>query len=199
MRGTTLIELVTALAIMTVVAGSLYLLLGAGIKGRLIVHARVSDQERGRLALMWLSDHVRQINYDARSACPEGLLRIGSGAGFGQRLAFRAIIDEALAPPRRIYVYYVDNETLWQEVQTEAAGAQCFQEMSRAGPDRARTALTPRIVRALELRFFDRNGEITGTPSLVRSIGITLRLDAESTRGTIESQTYHTVVTVRGI
>src|SRR3972149_6824577 len=90
-RGTTLIEVLTALAIASIVTTSLHLLVGSAIKARLIVNARVADQEQGRLALAFLADRLRQVNYDPRAACPQGVLRIGSGNGFSQRLAFRAV------------------------------------------------------------------------------------------------------------
>lgn len=198
-RGTTLIELMTSLAVVAVVVASLYLLVGAGIRGRLIVHARVSDQERGRHALMWIADRLRQASYEPRAACPDGVLQAGSGEGFDQRLAFRATIDETLKPPRRLYVYYADGGTLWQETRVEDAAATCAEEAGRVAPDRARIALTFRIVREFHLDYLDRHGAATADPSLVRSVGILLRLETESTPGRFETQTYRTLVTIRGL
>lgn len=197
-RGTTLIELISALSVMALIVSSLYLLLGAGIKGRLIVHARVSDQERGRQALMWLADRVRQVNYDPQAACSDGLLLAGSGSGFDQRLAFRAIVDEDLTLPRRTYVYYTQDRTLWQEWFSEETGDPCFAETTRSAPDPQRVALTPRIVQTFELTYLDGRGTPATSVGLVRSIGVTLRLDAPSTPGRMESQTYRTLVTIRG-
>jgi hypothetical protein len=198
-RGATLIELVTSLAVMAVVVASLYLLLGAGIKGRLIVHARVSDQERGRHALTWIADRLRQAGYDPQAACPDGLVRAGSGQGFEQRLAFRATVDDAMTPPRRLYVYYAEGGTLWEEVWIDGAETACFEEVGRVAPDRARVAVTSRIVRGFSLTYFDRDGAPAQDLARVRSVGMTLRLESESTPGRLETQVYRTLVTIRGL
>jgi hypothetical protein len=198
-RGATLIELVTSLAVMAVVVASLYLLLGAGIKGRLIVHARVSDQERGRHALTWIADRLRQASYDPQASCPDSLVRTGSGQGFEQRLAFRATVDDAMTPPRRLYVYYAEGGTLWEEVRIEDAETPCIEEAGRVAPDPARVALTSTIVRGFSLTYLDRDGTAAQDPALVRSIGMTLRLDTESTPGQLETQVYRTLVTIRGL
>ncbi len=197
-RGATLIELVATLAIAALVTSSLYLLLGAGIKGRLIVQARITDQEWGRQALSWLVDRVRQVNYDPQAACPDGLLRIGTGNGFAQRLAFRAILDEQLDPPRRTYVYYVQDRRLWQETLEQESPGACLDEIVRTAPAPRRVALTPPVIERIGLVPLDRTGAPTSTPDLVRSIRITLMVQAQSTSGRTESQTYQTVATLRG-
>jgi hypothetical protein len=197
-QGTTLIELVSALAVLSVVISSLYLLLGAGIRGRLIVHARVSDQERGRHALTWLVDRLRQVSYDARAVCPDGLILAGSGTGFDRRLAFRAVIDERAVPTRRIYVFYAQDRTLWQEAFAEEKDASCVAEANRLAPHPRRTALAPGIIRAFDLAYYDGRGAPAVEAATVRSVGIALRLEAESTPGRTEVQTYHTLVTLRG-
>ncbi len=196
-EGTTLIEFVSMLSVIALVVGSLFLLVGAGIKGRLIVHARVSDQERGRQALTWLADRVRQAGYDLQAACPDGFVVIGNGNGFDQRLAFRAVIDERLDPPRWTYAYYVQERTLWQEMHSGDSAPPCSDETARLSPDPTRVALTPPVVRAFELGYLDRNGHPTSVASDVRSIRITLTVEAEATPGRLESQTYQTIVTVR--
>lgn len=193
----TLVELVTALAVMTLVVGSLYLLLGAGIRGRLIVHARVSDQERGRQATAWLADHLRQISYDPAARCPEGLLLAGTGEGFAERLAFRAVVDARLDPPRRIYVFYTDRRTLWQEMRLDDEG-DCFAEHARSAPAADRVAVTPPTVEGFSLAYHDAAGRPAVRSERVRSVGITVRLEAPSTPGRVEAQTYHTLVTLRG-
>jgi prepilin-type N-terminal cleavage/methylation domain-containing protein len=196
-RGTTLIEVITALSVMSIVVSSLYLLLGAGVRGRLIVHARVSDQERGRVALAWIADRVRQAAYDGEAACPDGLLVAGSGDGFDQRLAFRAVVDGRLSPPRRVYVYYAQDRVLWEEVVAEA-GRSCVAEATRAAPQARRRALTPNIVKALQFEYIDGHGLSTTDLGTVRSVGITLALETPSTPGRTEVQTYRTMVTLRG-
>ncbi len=195
--GTTLIEFISMLSVIALVVGSLFLLVGAGVKGRLIVHARVSDQERGRQALTWLADRVRQASYDPQAACPDGFVLTGNGSGFDQRLAFRATIDERLDPPRRTYMYYVQNRTLWQEALAADTMPPCAGEASRSYPDPQRVALTPPVVRAFDLSYLDGNGQLVSTPAAVRSVRITLTVEAQATPGRLESQTYQTLVTVR--
>ncbi len=196
-KGSTLIEFISMLAVIALVMGSLFLLVGAGVRGRLIVHARVSDQERGRQALTWLADRVRQAGYDPQAACPDGFVLIGNGNEFDQRLAFRAAIDDRLNPPRRTYMYYVQNRTLWQEALAADTMPPCTGEAARSYPDRQRVALTPPVVRAFDLRYIDGNGQPASTPAAVRSVRITLTVEAQATPGRLESQTYQTIVTVR--
>ena len=210
--GLTLIELVSTLAIATLIVSSIYLLLGSMIRGRMIVHARVSDQERARQAMAWLADRTRQVNYDSTRACPEGFLRIGNGNGFAQRLSFRAILQE---PVRLTYVYYVEGQTLWQETRSQETSALCADESSRTSPDLNRIALTPPIVQpggagctAPTWRFFcyfDEAGCPLGTPGCppldpnrVQSVGITMTVQAQSTSGQLELQTFQTATVVRG-
>jgi hypothetical protein len=185
------------LAVVSLVVGSLFLLLGAGVKGRLIIHARVSDQERGRQALTWVADRVRQAAYDAQAACPDGFVLIGNGNGYDQRVAFRATIDAQMDPPRRTYAYYVQDRTLWQETLAADSAPPCTAEAGRSTPDPRRIALTPPVVRVFDLDYLDRNGQPALAPSAVRSVRITLAVEAEATPGRVESQTYQTIVTAR--
>jgi len=197
-RGLTLVEVVTAMAIASIVVSSLSILLGAGIKEYLIEHARVTGQARGREVLAWLADRLRQVNFDPHAPCPEGFLLTGNGNGFPERLAFRAILDESLPQARETYAYYVDGGTLWEETSVQDSPDKCAEEAGRTVPDSTRSALTPAVVRGLELVYQDRNGLPTSSPDLVRSVRITLTLEARSFGSRRESETYATVVTVRG-
>jgi prepilin-type N-terminal cleavage/methylation domain-containing protein len=205
-EGLTLIELVVSLAVAALVLSSIYLLLSAVIKGRFIVHARISDQERARQAMAWLADRARQVNYDPTRPCVEGFILIGNGNGFAGRLAFRAILED---PTRRTYVYYVEGQTLYQETRDQETALLCADELARTGPDlAARIALTPPIVQGVgtscttaPLRFFcyfDRLGGVTANPTLVQSLRFTMSVQAESTSGRLELQTYQTVASLRG-
>jgi len=193
----TLLEVITVLAIAGVVTSSLYLLLGAAIKGYQIAHARIADEERARQALTWLTDRLRQAGADPRSSCQEGFARLGTGTGFGQRLAFRATVDERLTPPRQTYVFYVEDRTLWQETRGEEAPDLCGEEAARAAPDPARLPLTPPVIREFALAYLDRRGQPTSVPTLVRSVQVTLALEAPAISGQMEAQAYQTVVTLR--
>ncbi len=177
---------------------SLYLLVGNAIRGRLIVHARVSDQERGRLALTWIADRLRQVDYDEAAVCPEGFLRLGAGGGFGERLAFRAVIDESQMPPRRTYVYYLDEQTIWQEVLDEEGTGGCSEELERAAPLRSRAALIPPIVQGFRLQYLDAGERPTVDPARARLIRISLTVRATGAGGRLETLTYDTAVAVRG-
>ena len=197
-RGLTLIEVMTALAIVGAVSSSLYMLLGAGIKGYLIEHARVTDQQQARRGIASVANAVRQANADPQAICPEGFLLTGSGNGFPQRLAVRAILDERPDQARQTYVYYVEGRTLWQETLAQETAANCGEEATRTEPDSARIALSPPIVGAFELSYLDRNGVPTSTPALVRSVRITLTVEGRSIARHLESETYQATVTARG-
>lgn len=196
-RGMTLIELLVVLGIGFLVASILYMLVDASTRGGRVVAARISGQEEGRRVLSWVADRLRQVNYDPLAACAEGLLQIGNGQGFAQRLAFRAIIDADAIQPRRVFVFYRDGDTLWQETRVEVPGQPCDAEALRLGPDPGRTALTRPLVKDFQLQFFGKDGQVVSTPEAVRSIGLTLSLGAASTRGQVESQTYQSLVTLR--
>jgi len=196
--GMTLIEVVTVLAIAGIVTSTLYILLGAGIKGYLIAHARVSDQEQGRHALNWIAERARQADYAPDALCPDGVLLAGNGTGFPERLAFRAVLDESLAPPRRTTVYYLEGRTVWEETLVQDTAGACPAEGSRAVPDRNRVALTAPVVRAFQLAYLDRNGNPTRSADLVRAVRITVTVETTSVSGRGESQTYETLATLRG-
>ncbi len=213
-HGLTLIELLSSLAIAALILASLYLLVGSTLKGRMIVHARVSDQERARQAMAWLADRTRQVNYDSTRACPEGFLRVGNGDGFDQRLAFRAVLEN---PTRQTYVYYVDGpvgqQILWQETRSQETPGLCADETTRTDIDPNRIALTPPIVQPggidcpdelnaqppwRFLCYLDEDGVPTSEPTLVHSLLITITVQAEAASGQFELQTFQTVASVRG-
>jgi len=204
--GLTLVELVSSLAIAALVISSIYLLLSAVIRGRFIVHARVSDQERGRQTMAWLANRLRQVNYDPLRPCPDGFLLTGNGNGFAQRLAFHAILEDedppgALPDDRLRYVYYVEGQTLYQEVRSEEAPPLCNDdEALRPSPDfTARVALTPPIVQGGGFSYLDRNGAPETDPTLIHSLRITMTVEADSAYGRApEQQTYETVISLRG-
>ncbi len=194
----TLIEIITVLAIAGVVTSSLYLLLGAGVKGYLIAHARVADEQHARLALTWIADRLRQANNDLRAPCPQAFALVGDGGSYGRRLAFRAPADLNAGPPRQTYAFYLENRTLWQETRTEESGADCDGERARTLPATDRTALTGPLVRTFSLAYLDREGRPAGDPDAVRSVRLTLAVEAPSFAGRVEAQSYETLVTVRG-
>lgn len=225
-NGFTLLEVMTALSITSLVLGSTFLLLSAGIKGRLIAHARISDQERGRRAMAWVADRARQINYDVAQAfviprCDDGLLSRGSATGRGasEAFSFRAVLDES--DGRLTYSYYVDNiptSPTFKSLMEETRG-EC------GDPLIALIALTPPIVKVdapsngcagptmgFGFRYFDGNGNpiltITdANASTVRSIRMSMTVQARSildrrailpeTRQ-LEEQCYETIMTLRG-
>ncbi len=63
-------------------------------------------------------------------------------------------------------------------------------------PDR--TPLTAPLVRAFSLAYLDRDGRPAADPGAVRSVRLTLAVEAPSFAGRVETQTYETLVTVRG-
>ena len=192
----TLIEVVTVLAIAGVVTSSLYLLLGAGIKGYLIAHARVADEQHARLALTWMADRLRQASNDPHARCPQAFALVGDGSSHARRLAFRATVDPSPSPGRQTFALYLEDQTLWQETWTEESDAECDAERGRPAADRS--ALTAPLVRAFSLAYLDREGRRTDDPDAVRLVRLTRAVEAPSFGGRVEAQTYETLVTVRG-
>jgi hypothetical protein len=194
----TLIEVVTVLAIAGVVTSSLYLLLGAGIKGYLIAHARVADEQHARLALTWIADRLRQARNDPLARCPRAFALAGNGSSYARRLAFRATAGPDPRTGRQTYAFYLEDRTLWQETPTEDSDAECTAERTRSLPASERNALTAPLVRAFSVAYLDREGRPTDDPDAVRSVRLTLAVEAPSFAGRVEAQTYDTLVTVRG-
>ncbi len=62
-RGLTLIEVLAALAIGSLVLSTIYLALGTAIRSRLLVASTLQSQQHGRLVVQWLGDRVRQAGY----------------------------------------------------------------------------------------------------------------------------------------
>jgi len=171
----TLLEVITVLAIAGIVTSSLYLLLGAAIKGYLIAHARIADEERARQALTWLTDRLRQASADPSAACQEGFVRLGTGTGFDQRLVFRADADERLTPPGKPTC----STSRTDAVARDPGGGS--RPVSRGGartaPDPPGCPSRPRD-REFALAYLDRQGRPTSLPTLVRSVQVTLALEA---------------------
>jgi len=102
----------------------------------------------------------------------------------------------------------VEGQTLWQETRSQESPALCADESSRTSPDPNRIALTPPIVQpggtgctAAPWRFFcyfDETGNIMTDPNRVQSVRITMTVQAQSTSGQLELQTFQTVTVVRG-
>lgn len=57
--GMSLLEVLVAMALMAIIAGSLSTLVGAAIRSKLIVAVRSSDTETARQALEWMSERLR--------------------------------------------------------------------------------------------------------------------------------------------
>jgi hypothetical protein len=143
---------------------------------------------------------------------------MGDGDGFNDptnpsdksrgRLAFRAILER---PTRQTYIYYVYNQTLYQETRSQEALALCAEESTRPTPplpDPNAIALTPPIVQSggtscitAPWRFFcyyDETGAVTTDLNRVHSVRVTLTVQALGAGGQLELQTFQTAASVRG-
>lgn len=71
-RGSTLIEVVAAMTIGTLLMSTVYLAVGTAIRSRLLVNSTIRNQQHGRLIVQWLGDRVRQAGYavNTSSALP---------------------------------------------------------------------------------------------------------------------------------
>src|SRR5262249_8031518 len=120
------------------------------------------------------------------------------GNGYERRLAFRATAGPSPDPGRHTYVYYVENRVLWEETRTEESAADCGSELARTVPARDRSALTAPLLPAFSLSAAERTAHPTAEPGAVRSVRLALAVEAPSFAGRVETQTYETLVTVRG-
>lgn len=62
-RGMTLVEVLAALAVGSLVMATIYLAMGTAIRSRLLVESTVHNQQHGRLVIQWVADRLRQAGY----------------------------------------------------------------------------------------------------------------------------------------
>ncbi|MGH2371859.1 MAG: PilW family protein, partial [bacterium] len=113
-RGTSLIEVLAALTIGTLLMSTIYLAIGTAVRSRLLVDSMIHNQQHGRLVVQWLGDRIRQAGYavNTGSALP--------------RCRDAIVVEDAAYTPTATRLYFntdvaVDgtSETIGYQIGTE--------------------------------------------------------------------------------
>src|SRR5438445_5073955 len=63
-RGLTVVEILVATALMSIIAGAIAILMGAAVQSKMISAGWASDTQSARIALAWVSDRLRQAGFN---------------------------------------------------------------------------------------------------------------------------------------
>lgn len=203
--GNTLLEVLVALTVMAMLVGTLSILVGAAVRGKMIVAVRSADTETARRTLEWMSERLRNAG-----------LNILPSAQSEPRCRDMVVAQVASLRPTadRIYVsgeIFNTDTVAGNEVITIGyrlqGGAVIEESASCAGGwiPVASGVSDPRItVSKLSFRYFTRAGdEVTvPTPNLgdirsIRTVLVTLTVQGEQGRSGAQTQTFSRMVMLR--
>lgn len=202
----TMIELLVALVIMMIVAGSLSTLVGASIRGKVITAARSADTETARQTLEWMSERLRNAGLNIRPSlqsqprCQDMVVAL----------------DAALRPQaNRVYVsgeIYNTDTTAGNQVITlgyRLSGGLVVEDTSpcsAAGwaPTTAQVSNPAIVVTGLAFRYYTRNGTDVVVPTTdvtaireIRMIQVTITVQAVEGTSGAQTQTFTRLVMLR--
>lgn len=176
-RGTTLIEVVAALTIGSLLMSTMYLAIGTAVRSRLLVDSTIHHQQHGRLIVQWLGDRIRQAGYgvDTGSSLP--------------RCRDALVVEDAPLRPTATQLYFNTDvaadgttETIGFQIGTEAvAGSpvnvvqQSTQNCTAGAITQTASVTDPTTIAILSLTFtyYNAAGAVVTdliTPSSIRSI-----------------------------
>jgi type II secretory pathway pseudopilin PulG len=202
----TMVEVLVALAIMVVVAGSLATLVGASIRGKVITAARSADTETARQTLEWMSERMRNAGLNIRPALQP------------QPRCQDMVVaqDAALRPqPDRVYIsgeVYNTDTVAGNQVITlgyRLSGGAVLEDTgscSVAGwaPTTAQVSNPAVVVSGLTFRYFTRNGAEVAVPTTditaireIRLIEIAITVQAVQGSSGPQSQTFTRLLMLR--
>ncbi len=204
-HGISLVEVLVAVATMSLVIGSLSALVGAAVRGKLIVAVRSADTETARQTLEWMSERLRNAG-----------LNILPGAQAQPRCQDMVVaLDSALRP--RADRVYVSGEILNSDTvpgnQVVTIGYQLVNGVvveessscSAGWSPVTSTVSNPRVtVTGLTFEYFTRTGDQVTVPTTdveairsIRIIRVALTVQAEEGRSGVQTQTFTRMVMLR--
>jgi len=208
--GVTIIEVLVALTLTVVLTGSMYILVGAAIRSKLITAVRSADTDTARQALEWMSERLRNAGLNlvpAEQSLPRckdmvvaqeaALLPTGSALHVNGEI----INTDGVAGNEVATIGYrlgsdpgTGNQVVQEFIQPCTAGA----------PSTLTTLSDPRLsVTALTFAYFDANGAtvtaLTDMTQIRRIRGIRLSLTVVGSQGRsgIQTQTLATYLLLR--
>ncbi len=209
-RGMTLIEMLAAMAIGTLVLSTIYLALGTAIRARLLVESTVHGQQHGRLVIQWVADRMRQAGYGVAKAHPVARCRDA------------LVVEEAALRPTSSQVFFNTDldgtgageptQTIGFRLGTEMVRGTSVAVLRQSVTDCAGTATpvetsitdpTSVAVDSLVFTYYDRNGTVVGdlsSPVAIRSIRmVRVAMVERAAAGAMEPrvQTWNVLVNLR--
>ncbi|MGQ0571671.1 MAG: PulJ/GspJ family protein, partial [Armatimonadota bacterium] len=206
-RGMTLIEVLAAMAIGSLMLSTIYLAVGTAVRSRLRVMSTLQNQQHGRLVVQWLGDRLRQAGYAVSytSSIP--------------RCRDALVVEDPTLNPTSAQLYFNTDlaadgtpETIGFSVGLETVGSasvnvvrQSVTDCATGATEQVASVTDPTSVRVTSLSFayYDANGaavtDLT-TPTGIRSIRmirITLVEEASAGAQGTRSQTWTILVNLR--
>lgn len=179
-RGMTLVEVLAALAIGSLVMATIYLALGTAIRARLLVESTVHNQQHGRLVIQWVADRLRQAGYAVSPAstiprCRDAIVvEDGALTPTATRLYFNTDLDGVgSGNPTQTIGFGLGTETVGgtavnvvQESVTDCVNGATERLASVTDP-------TSVAIASLTFEYYDSSGAVVvnpTTPAAIRSI-----------------------------
>jgi type II secretory pathway component PulJ len=201
----TLLEVVVAAAVMSMVIGALSLLVGASVRSKTIVAVRSSDTQTARQTLEWMSERLRNAGLNV---LPSAQLQV--------RCRDMVVAQDTSLRPQRDRVYvsgeiFNSNTTAGDEVITLGYrlqnGVLIEERSSCAGAWVPATSgiSDPHVtVTDLAFHYFDRVGDEVAVPTTdvdairsIRLISVSLTVQAVQGRSGTQTQTFTRMIMLR--
>ena len=206
-RGLTMVEVLSTLAIGSLVLSTVYLATGTAIRSKMLVTSKLHNQQHGRIIVQWLGNRVRQAGYAVNTASPI------------PRCRDALVVEDASFAPTATRLYVNTDlandgttETIGFQMGTETVGAttiNIIQELvtncAAGATERVSSVTDPTSVRIISLTFtyYDAAGAVVTdltTPASIRSIRmvrITLVERASAGAAGEQEQTWSVQVNLR--
>lgn len=210
--GTTLVEMLVAIVVMAMVLGTLSVLVGAAVRGKMIVAVRSADTESARQTLEWMSERLRNAGLNVYPSaqvelrCKDMVVALDSGLRprSGSVYVSGEILNADTVAGNEVITlgYRLENGVVVEEK------ARCAVTWNSSTVSSAAVS-NPRVpVTALVLRYFTRSGDLVPVPSggqitdvdeirSIRLIEITMTVQGEEGRSGQQIQTFTRLVMLR--
>lgn len=206
-QGMTLIEVLAALTIGTLLMSTVYLAIGTAVRSRLLVNSTLQNQQHGRIIVQWLGDRIRQAGYSVNYTSPL------------PRCRDALVVEDAAYLPTATRLYFNTDvaadgttETIGYQINTELVGGSAVNIVEQSvtncitgSPAQTAAVTDPTSIAILSLTFtyYNATGAVVTdltTPSSIRSIRmirITLVERANAGAQGPKDQTWTTTVQLR--
>jgi type II secretory pathway component PulJ len=201
-----LVEVLVAVAIMAIVAGSLSTLVGAAVRTKMTTSVRSADTETARQTLEWMSERMRNAGLNirpglqAQARCKDMVVALDAGLRpqtSSVYLSGEIYNTNTVAGDEVITIgYRLDSGVVAQDTNSCASATWAPVTEQVSNP-----AIT---VTGLTFAYFHRNGSEIVVPTSnvneirdIRMIRVTLTVQAASGRSGVQTQTFSRMIMLR--